>query len=77
MNKIIRTQQSFILLFVRSKEMVRKTHKRKGRKHRRRTLRRVKKHRGGRDSQAIIIPTAAVRNLPVNSDNVMGGIARL
>jgi hypothetical protein len=72
----IRSQQSFILLFVKGKEMARKTHKRKSRKHRRRTLRRVKKHRGGRDSQEIIIPSRA-HQTPTNSADIMGGIARL
>ena len=78
MNRIIRIQQSFILLFVRSKEMARKTHKRKGRKHRRRTLRRVKR-RGGAfkgNSQDIIIPADA-HQTPTNSADIMGGIARL
>jgi len=58
--------------------MARKTHKRKGRKHRRRTLRRVKRRGGGfkGDSQDIIIPSDA-HQAPTNSDNIMGGIAKL
>ena len=57
--------------------MVRKTYKkRSSRKHRRRTLRRVKRRGGERTSQAIIIPTKAFQ-APVNSADIMGGIAKL
>jgi hypothetical protein len=55
----------------------------KTRKHsrrtRRKTLRRHKKKRGGsRDSQELIIPTSAFKGSDmINSDNQMGGIAKL
>ena len=58
--------------------MARKTQKRKGRKHRRRTFRRVKRRGGGfkSNSQDIIIPANA-HQTPTNSADIMGGIARL
>jgi hypothetical protein len=77
MNRTMRSQHNAILLFVRSKEMARKTHKRKGRKHRRRTLRRVKRRGGFKgNSQDIIIPADA-HQTPTNSADIMGGIAKL
>ena len=62
-----------ILLFVQSKQMPRtKTHK-QSKRNRRRTLRR--KRKGGADSQALIPPTSAFKNYPVNSDNAWHKIA--
>jgi hypothetical protein len=65
--------------------MPRKTHKR-SRRSRRKTLRRYRKKsggaldlpKGGKDSQEIIIPTTAFKGSDmINSDNQMGGIAKL
>jgi hypothetical protein len=69
---------SFILLFTQSKEMPRKTLKR-SRKSRRRTIRRVRKHKGGADSQALIIPTKAIEVSAggINSQDQIYGIAKL
>jgi hypothetical protein len=54
--------------------MARKTRKQM-RKQRRRTLRRIPK-KGGSDSQALTIPTNAIKvSVPVNSDNVVHKIA--
>jgi hypothetical protein len=58
--------------------MARKTYKRT-RRGRRKTLRRYRKKRGGAlDSQSIVIPTSAFKGSDmINSDNQMGGIAKL
>jgi hypothetical protein len=65
--------------------MARKTQKR-SRRTRRKTLRRYRKKRGGAidlpkggpDSQTLIIPTSALKGSDmINSDNQMGGIAKL
>jgi hypothetical protein len=65
--------------------MPRKTQKR-SRRTRRKTLRRYRKKRGGAidlptggpDSQKLVIPTSAFKGSDmINSDNEMGGIAKL
>ena len=58
--------------------MPRKTLKH-SRKSRRRTIRRVRKHRGGADSQALIIPTKAIEVSAggIASQDQMAGIAKL
>jgi hypothetical protein len=81
--------RSFILLFVQSKEMARKTRKH-SRKQRRRTLRRIprRSRKGGANadvsiappnSQTLIPPSSAFTDkagaTPTNSDNIMGKIA--
>ena len=58
--------------------MPRKTLKR-SRKSRRRTIRRMCKHRGGADSHALIIPTKAIEISAggINSQDQVYGIAKL
>ncbi len=67
--------QLYNIFYLVKVKMSKKTHKQ--RKNRRRTLRRKAK-RGGADSQALTIPTSALKVAsPVNSTDIMGGISKL
>jgi hypothetical protein len=58
--------------------MPRKTLKR-SRKSRRRTIRRIKKHNGGSDSQSLIVPKEAIQvsSGGINSQDQIYGIAKV